>query len=225
MEADALPGPLAVGAGTYLISEQLPDAVGGEWRAVAVTCNSRPLSRRGRGETRVVVTAATGVACRFTNAFIPDGSITITKTARGGSGSTGFVISYQGAPARQYAQSADVAQDETVTATGDSTARLPLGRYVIQETATLTDENRPWVLTSVSCDGQLIPFEQKRVTIELTAEHPDDSRATSRTSRPRSCPGNALRNPRPRRRPRRCPSQLLRRRLSRRSRVRRRTSS
>ena len=70
-------------------------------------------------------------------------------------------------------QSADVAEGETVIATGDSTRRLPLGRYVIQETATLTDDARPWTLVAVECDGELTPFEEKRITVELTAEHPD----------------------------------------------------
>ena len=175
VEADALPGPLALDPGQYRITETLPERSGGQWRQVSVNCNSRPLSSRRRGApaTVVTVTAATGVACRFTNSFIPEGSITIAKTAISGSGTSGFVISYEGAPPRKYVQSADVGEGETVIATGDSTNRLPLGRYVIQETATLTDDVRPWTLVAVECDGELTPFEEKRITVELTAEHPD----------------------------------------------------
>src|SRR3954453_17817747 len=168
-----MPGPLALDPGQYRITEALPKPSGGEWRQGAVLCNSRPLSSRRREATTVTVTAGTGVACRFTNSFIPDGSIKIAKTALAGSGTSGFLISYQGAPPRQYVQSADVAEGETALATGDSTRRLPLGRYVIQETATLPDNPRPWMLVAVICNGELTPFEEKRVTVELTAEHPD----------------------------------------------------
>jgi hypothetical protein len=142
VEADAQPGPIALDPGTYEITETLPAADDGIWSPVLVNCNSRPLIGR-RGPTIVTIAPSTGVACKFTNRFIPDGSIAISKTSRGGSGTTGFFVTSNTEPVRQYVQSAAAREEETVAATGDATTRLPLGRYLIQETATVSDDREP----------------------------------------------------------------------------------
>ena len=122
----------------------------------------------------MTITANTGVACRYTNRFIPDGKISITKTARGGDGPVGFEISSRDTdtPIRHYVQNADARAGQTVPAAGDDTDTLPLGRYSIQELATVTDDNRAWQLTAVICDGEPYPFHEGRVLIELTQSNP-----------------------------------------------------
>ena len=156
--------------GTYTIDEDLPAADGGEWRQTLVNCNAKPLVHRAL--TPITITEDTGTVCRFTNSFIPDGRITITKVTRGGPGTTGFLIAPLADPPRQYLQSASGKEDEVVTATGDSTKRLQLGTYVIQETSTVSPDNVDWTLESVVCDGVLYPFEQGRVFVKLTETHP-----------------------------------------------------
>jgi uncharacterized repeat protein (TIGR01451 family) len=64
------------------------------------------------------------------------------------------------------------ADGEPVLARGDSTRRLPLGRYVIQETGTVSEDGRRWALDAVSCGGLLRAFEQGRIVVRLTRERP-----------------------------------------------------
>ena len=184
LEEDAIPGPIALDPGNYEITETLPEPSGGRWGQPTINCDARPLGRQRIGPRpgggsrtaphQVTITANTGVACRYTNRFIPDGRITISKTARGGDGPVGFVISSRDTdtPIRHYVQNADARAGQTVPAAGDGTDTLPLGSYSIQELATVTDDNRAWELTAVICDGEPRPFHQGRVLIELTESNP-----------------------------------------------------
>ena len=109
----------------------------------------------------------------FENRFVPDGSITVEKVTRGGVGTSGFLIASQSEPTRQYQQAATtVREDEPVTATGKPARPLALGTYTIQESATTSDDGRRWTLESVVCNGELRPFAQGQVTVELTAAAP-----------------------------------------------------
>ncbi len=171
-EVEARPGPIALDPGNYTITEDLPESDGGTWRQTLVNCNAKPLTR-SRAATPITITADTGTVCRFTNSFIPDGRITITKVTRGGPGTTGFLIAPLDGPPRQYLQTATGKEDEVVFATGDSTKRLPLGTYGIQETSTVSTENAHWAMQSVVCNGELLPFEQGRVFVTLTEAHPE----------------------------------------------------
>jgi uncharacterized repeat protein (TIGR01451 family) len=172
----AVGSPFMLPAGTYTIDETLPRARGGRWSQTAVNCNAvqrRP--RRGRtiGAT-FQITATTGAACVFENTFVPSGSIAISKVTEGGVGTTGFVITALDEPGRQYFKSArTVKAGRPALARGDSTRRLPLGRYVIQETTTAgTDPDQLWHLETVDCGGRLRPFSQGQVQVTLTADSP-----------------------------------------------------
>ena len=178
--ADAESGPIPLNAGTYEVSEQLPTRRGGRWRQIAVNCNARrrEVSRRaGRRRTpppkQVTITAGEGQACVFENRFVPYGGIAIAKVTRGRTGTTGFQITPVANPARQYVQTATTtAENEPALARGDSTGRLRLGRYVIQETGTTPEGEGRWTLVEVNCAGRLRGFSQGQTTVTLTRKHP-----------------------------------------------------
>jgi uncharacterized repeat protein (TIGR01451 family) len=167
----AVPGPLSLDPGSYVVGEGRPDARGGRWVQTGANCNAR--ARRGPGPVTVTIASGRGAVCVFQNRFLPSGSIAIAKETRGGAGTTGFVIAPLAQPARQYVQSATTAAPgDLALARGDSTRRLPLGRYAIQETGTVPEEDGRWTLVSVDCGGRLLGFAQGRVVVELTRERP-----------------------------------------------------
>jgi hypothetical protein len=172
--AAAARSPFTLDPGTYTVSEPVvPRARGGFWSPTAVTCNANRLRRRRGLQTTITITSARGAVCRFENAFVPTGSIAISKVTEGGVGLTGFVISALDDPEQQWVQAArTTAPGEPALARGASTRRLALGRYVIQETRTVAPGEPDWQLLSVSCGGRLQAFEQGRVIVELTRDHP-----------------------------------------------------
>jgi uncharacterized repeat protein (TIGR01451 family) len=172
----AEPGPFELDPGEYKVAERVPDARGGRWHQTAVNCNARRLRSPARPRprpTEVTIASGAGVVCLFENRFVPFGSITIVKETRGGAGTTGFVISPVADPTRQYAKSATTHGDGGVAlARGDSTRHLRLGRYVIQETGTVSDEDGRWTLLAAICGDRLRAFEQGQVEVQLTTARP-----------------------------------------------------
>ena len=155
------------------IAEDLPDARGGRWHQTAVNCDALRRARRQSVPTEVTITSGAGVVCLFENRFVPFGAIAIAKQTRGAGGTTGFVISSAADPTRQFTKSATTpAGGGTTVARGDPTRHLRLGRYVIQETGTVSDEQGRWTLLAVTCGGRLRAFDQGRVEVALTAEQP-----------------------------------------------------
>jgi hypothetical protein len=171
----AAANPISLDPGTYLISEDLPTSNSGRWEQVAAGCRAEAVSPRGRGseDLRVQITSSQGQVCQFENRFIPDGRITILKTTLGGTGTTGFIITPVDDPATQFQKTATTTSEgDPKLARGDSTRSLPLGRYLIQETGTVSNADQEWALTSVTCGGRLKPFEEGEVVVELTADNP-----------------------------------------------------
>jgi Domain of unknown function DUF11 len=168
----AVPGPIELDPGTYRVGERLPRAKGGHWRRTAVNCNARRRTRLLR-PVEVTISPGRGAACTFENRFVAAGSLGIAKVTRGATGTAGFVISPLSGPARQYVQRATTrAEGVPAPARGDSTLRLPLGRYAIQETGTVVEGDGRWRLLTVSCGGRLYPFGQGQAIVELTPERP-----------------------------------------------------
>jgi uncharacterized repeat protein (TIGR01451 family) len=173
---DAQPSPLVLDPGTYRVSEDLPRIRGGRWRQTAVNCNAVRRAHRGRTATpvEVKITSSTGVACLFENRFIPNGSIRIFKETRGAGGTTGFVIEPVADPAREFTQTAVTSgSGDVALARGDFTGRLRLGRYVIQETGTVSGDKGRWTLVAATCDDRLRAFTEGRIEIRLTSANPD----------------------------------------------------
>jgi uncharacterized repeat protein (TIGR01451 family) len=170
---DATPGPFDLDAGTYRVSERLPRVRGGRWHHVAVNCGARRRDATTGRATEVKITAGAGAACIFENRFVPRGSITILKRTRGAAGTTGFVISPLADPTRQATQTAVTRRAGGVAiARGDSLRRLRLGRYVIQETGTTSDDKGRWTLLAAICSDRLKPFDQGQIVVRLTTRRP-----------------------------------------------------
>ena len=171
------PSPLELGPGDYRIEERLPRRRAGEWRLKRVFCNADTVGiRRPRSRTSsvdVTIEAGEGAACTFVNKFVPKGAIVIDKATVGGTATTGFTISPLRDPQTSYSQSATTREPgEPRRARGDSTRRIPLGRYVIQEHSAAPEDDRKWTLTEVLCDNTVVPFEEGRVVVLLTRKDP-----------------------------------------------------
>jgi uncharacterized repeat protein (TIGR01451 family) len=172
--APAARSPFTLDPGTYTVNEpDVPSARGGFWTPTAVNCNAKRVRGRRGLTTTITITSARGAVCRFENAFVPTGSIAVSKVTEDDLGLTGFVITNLNHPEQQYVQAArTTTPGQPARARGDSTLRLPLGRYVIQETRTVSGLVPDWHMLSVSCGGRLLAFEQGRVEVELTRDHP-----------------------------------------------------
>ena len=178
--ADAASGPIALEPGRYDVTEHLPRKRGGRWRLTHYNCQAsdhgvgaRQGSRSTPPPVTVTITAGAGQACVFENRFVPFGGIAITKVTRGATGNTGFQITPEADPSRQFLQSATTtAENQPARARGDSTRRLRLGRYVIQETGTTPERDGRWTLLFVECGGRLRAFSQGQTTVTLTRANP-----------------------------------------------------
>jgi uncharacterized repeat protein (TIGR01451 family) len=172
--ADADPSPITLEPGQYHVSERLPSARGGRWHQIAVNCNALRSARRGSSAGKdVTVTSGRGVACLFENRFVPFGSIKVFKQTRGAGGTTGFVISPVADPTRQYTQTATTSgSGDVAQAQGDPTSRLRLGRYVIQETGTMSSGTGRWTLLAAICNNRLRGFGQGQIDVRLTSDQP-----------------------------------------------------
>ena len=177
---DAEPSPLKVKPGVYRIEELLPTSDEGSWRLDSAYCNAkvRKVKRQVRKKPRlnsveVRIEDQQGAACTFENDFTPDGAIAIDKTTLGGTGTAGFTIQPLDDPQTSYEQSATTREENTPTrARGDSTSRLPLGRYVIQESEPAPQGDRTWRLSEVLCNDTVVPSDEGRVTVTLTRKRP-----------------------------------------------------
>ena len=86
---------------------------------------------------------------------------------------SGFVITPVDTPSKSYEQTATTKEEGVATlASGDRTTRLPLGRYVIQETTPTEPAGGVWSLDSLICDGEPVPTAQGAAGIQLTADAP-----------------------------------------------------
>jgi uncharacterized repeat protein (TIGR01451 family) len=157
--------------GRYTIRERRPATGQGIWRLSGVRCNGA--RRDPRQPVTVEITAGRGAVCTFTNRLDHPGQINIAAVTINGLGRAGYLVTRAGeraAPRVQFATTRR--QGRTAPASGESTHGLPFGRYVIRETAAAAGERAVWSLIAVSCNGRILPFEQGRVTVELTRTTP-----------------------------------------------------
>ncbi|MDA0183424.1 DUF11 domain-containing protein [Solirubrobacter phytolaccae] len=164
--------PLAGSPGAYTVTERLPARTAeGRWRPAKASCDGRafdPLE-----PVRFRVGAGEGVACEFTNEFIPSGALRIRKVAIGNIGTAFFQISPRGDNTVTHRQRARVQRQVVpVTATGDDTTALPLGVYDIRELGRQVTDEGFWRLEAVLCDGSPVPNAQGRTQVRLTRADP-----------------------------------------------------
>jgi uncharacterized repeat protein (TIGR01451 family) len=168
----ARPFPLEVSPGLYRIREELPESRRGTWRLSRVWCAGREVTEPDLDDVVVRVRDQQGSGCLFENRFIPKGRLVIDKVTAGGVGRFDFTISPRGNPDRVYHQSATTTEPLTpIRARGDSTRRLELGSYVIQEVEEHSGDGE-WALRLVVCDGRVVPHTEGRVIVRLTQRNP-----------------------------------------------------
>ena len=173
---EAHPSLLTLAPGRYRISESKPTSSGGDWRLLQVRCNGA--GRSTRQPVVIDIPSAGAVSCTFINAFVPKGSISLAKLTQGGTGTASFVVSPLHAPAAQYLQSATttapgVAAGAVPDRAADATDHLALGAYRIVEQPPTSGPAGGWALTTVNCNGLLVPFAQGTAEVELTPSHPN----------------------------------------------------
>ena len=159
-------------AGSYRISERRPATDLGTWRLSGVSCNGE--SRDPSDPVTVNITGGSGAICTFTNRLDRPGAIAIDAVSIGGLGTAGYIVTPAGDATVQRRKFATTRRQATAAdAVGQSTQQLPFGRYVIQQTATPVSPRTEWTLIAVTCNGELIPFEQGRVTVRISRGTPE----------------------------------------------------
>ncbi len=172
--AAATPALTDLNPGSYAITEHAPTSNAGRWTSVRVTCDG---AKHKPGQP-VKVTIQTGktTACTFVNAFVPAGSISLSKVTNGRIGAVAFLIAARIGQARQYHQIAvthrqGVAANAIPGGSANKTDHLALGRYLIAEQAPPSVKSH-WILLYVQCNGQLVPFNRGAIAVTLTPAHP-----------------------------------------------------
>ena len=176
--------------GTYTLTESLPaPAADGHWSVAAFDCNGTP-GPVATTQTVHVTTAAEPFECTFTNTFVTDASLTITKTTLGGVGTTTFVVTPvppppasdpdPGAPAP--GDTSDPVLGATTTVAGTAvtatqTSGNPLnplvpGRYSVVEEGPDDSPSGTWAPTSIACNGAATEPTAAATIVDVTAVDP-----------------------------------------------------
>jgi hypothetical protein len=177
---DVIDNPATLPA-DYTVAETLPATTGaGSWAVTAFDCNgvAGPVAT---SQTVHVTSALESLACTFTNTFTPTGSITLTKTTVGGTGTTEFSVVPD--PPSDQADTADPIYSATTTApdvpatatqvSGDySLDSLDLGRYSVVESGPDDTAAGSWAPQGITCNGTYTAPTNSDVLVTLTAADP-----------------------------------------------------
>jgi len=177
---DVVDNPASLPA-TYTVAETLPaTTAAGSWAVTAFDCNG--VSQTPAVSQAVLVTSnSENLACTFTNTFTPTGSITLTKTTTGSTGTVEFAI----VPTTSSGESsvADPVYSATTTQAGvPATATkvsgdysldsLDLGQYSIVESGPSDSADGTWAPQAISCDGAAAQQTPSDVLVTLTSADP-----------------------------------------------------
>jgi uncharacterized protein DUF11 len=156
--------------GRYRIAERRPTSGQGRWRLTGVKCNG---SSRDPGDpVTVSITAGRGAVCTFTNRLDRPGRIVIRAVTIGGVDTGGYVVTPFGGGFQRRQFATTHRQGRPETAVGEPTRALPFGRYVLQETDVFAGQRAIWSLIAVSCNGELVPFQQGLVIVRVSRRAP-----------------------------------------------------
>lgn len=173
-------------AGTYTITETLPDAnAGGSWTPVSVECVDVDDSTHAAKRTRArgaevsyqVDLDAKPANCLFTNRFHPTHRLRIEKKTIGGYMPAAFQVRALN-PLAEAAARRSGPQRVTVTTrpghnpAGITQTKLPTGAYFITELRH-SSPNGTWRLTAIVCDGRHFPISHATGAVLLTDAHPN----------------------------------------------------
>ena len=157
--------------GRYRVSERRPSSRAGVWRLTGVRCNGS--TRPARQPVLVTINAGSGAVCTFTNRLDRPGAIRVRGVSIGGLGTAAYLTSPRFDPRVQIRQLASTSRQAVPElASGQPTEQLQFGGYVIQQSAVASEQRDEWKLLAVTCNGQLQPFAQGRVTVRITPSVP-----------------------------------------------------
>jgi uncharacterized repeat protein (TIGR01451 family) len=173
---DAEPSLTVLSSGTYRIAEHLPRTSDGRWRLTGVSCGPSAVHATA-GRVEVTIPSGGAVSCRFTNHFTPAGAISLAKITEGAVGSVKFQIEREGRLPSRYLQIATTTKEGVVahavpTTPASATDHLRLGTYRIIEEVPASEPAGSWTLTSITCNGVLMPFAQGSTLVTLTSSSP-----------------------------------------------------
>ena len=177
---DVVDNPASLPA-DYTLTEHLPaPTAAGSWAVTAFDCNG-VAQPAGAVQTVTVTSALENLACTFTDTFTPTGSITLTKTTTGSTGTVEFAI----VPTTSSGESsvADPVYSATTTQAGvPATATkvsgdysldsLDLGQYSIVESGPSDSADGTWAPQAISCDGAAAQQTPSDVLVTLTSADP-----------------------------------------------------
>ena len=178
---DVVDNPATLPA-TYTVAETLPATTGaGSWAVSAFDCNGVAQTPALVSMAVTVTTPNENLACTFTNTFTPTGSITLTKTTTGATGTTEFSIvptasSGQGDMADPVYSATTTQPGVPATATkvsGDyGLDSLDLGQYSIVESGPSNVPGGTWSPRPITCNGTSTSPTPSDVLVTLTAADP-----------------------------------------------------
>jgi len=177
---DVVDNPASLPA-DYTLTEHLPaPTAAGSWAVTAFDCNG-VAQPAGAVQTVTVTSALENLACTFTDTFTPTGSITLTKTTVGGTGTTEFSIFP--VPPVGESETADPVYSATTTSPGvPATATqlsgaysldsLDLGQFSVAESGPDDTPAGTWSPQGITCNGTYSAPTSSDVLVTLTVADP-----------------------------------------------------
>jgi hypothetical protein len=174
----------AITAGTYTISEQLPDPTGaGSWELVSAVCSGTELVGTAVVDgqwRRIDVEVPDGGAadCLWVNEFTPAGSIAITKATVGGTGTFPYAIdalddSGNVVTEGRYSEVAVTTAESTpvdAVPEGDAPTGIvvdPASRFLVQELLPAWSDEGHWHVLSIDCGANEVSQDRLSASAEI----------------------------------------------------------
>jgi hypothetical protein len=171
--------------GAYQVTETLPaGSARGTWELTSASCNGNELTVASNSFGGVVGLGES-VDCVVENTFTPGGSLTIRKTAIGGTATFGYSVQQFDSESGDFTgdaafAAADVTVEETpTTAVVDQSqstldlGALPVGEsnsfFVLNELLPPSDETGTWRTESVECTGNVLTDRDVLAGVALIA--------------------------------------------------------
>jgi hypothetical protein len=167
---------------TYTATEVLPaPTAAGSWELDQASCNGQPLAVTSTGPLRrqaTVVVSAGPLDCVATNRFTPGGSISVTKTTTGGTGTFDFLVTPEADDTTSYAGTVTTtAPGVPAPVTPDGTGAGPLveglvvdpgATYTVTELLPAPSDVGHWELVSADCGPSTGPLNRETASVQVT---------------------------------------------------------
>jgi hypothetical protein len=167
---------------TYTATEILPaPTAAGSWELEQASCNGQPLTVTPTGLLRrqATVTVSAGpLDCVATNRFTPGGSISVTKTTTGGTGTFDFLVTPEAEDTTSYPGTVTTATPGApAPVTPDGTGAGPLvdglvvdpgTTYTVTELVPAPSDAGHWELVDADCGPATGPLTRETASVQVT---------------------------------------------------------